>query len=94
LNTLFLNRGDDTYIEIAQLSGLQASEWSWSCIFLDVDLDGWEDVLISNGMERAARDLDVAERIKAMRAARKMSNAEIFEARRMFPRLATASGLP
>src|SRR5580765_6093713 len=28
-NTLFLNRGDGTYAEIAQLSGVQASEWSW-----------------------------------------------------------------
>ncbi len=91
LNTLFLNRGDDTYAEIGQLSGLHASEWSWACLFLDVDLDGWEDVLISTGMERGARDLDVADRIKAMRAARRMSDAEIFEARRMFPRLATAN---
>ena len=27
-NTLFLNRGDGTYAEIAQLSGLDATEWS------------------------------------------------------------------
>ncbi|MEK7676811.1 MAG: FG-GAP-like repeat-containing protein [Verrucomicrobiota bacterium] len=91
LNTLFLNRGDFTFAEIAQLSGVQASEWSWSCLFLDVDLDGWEDLLISNGMERAARDLDVAERLKTMRAAKRMSDAEIFRARRIFPRLATAN---
>lgn len=91
MNTLFLNRGDGSYSEIAQLSGLDASEWSWSCIFLDVDLDGWEDLLISNGNERGARDLDVADRMKRMRAARRMSDAEIFQARRMFPRLATAN---
>ncbi len=35
-NTLFLNRGDGTYTEIAQLSGLDATEWSWGAIFLDV----------------------------------------------------------
>ena len=28
-NTLSLNRGDGTYAEIAQFSGVQASEWSW-----------------------------------------------------------------
>src|SRR5262249_46933360 len=42
-NTLFLNRGDGTYAEIAQFSGIDASEWSWCPVFLDVDLDGYED---------------------------------------------------
>src|SRR6185436_3384270 len=35
-NTLLLNRGDGTYAEIACLAGLQASDWSWSPVFLDV----------------------------------------------------------
>ena len=82
LNTVFLNRGDDTFAEVAQLAGLHASEWTWSCIFLDVDLDGLEDVLFSNGMERAARDLDTAERMKSLRATRRMSDADIFRARK------------
>ena len=90
-NTLFLNRGDGSYAEMAQFAGLEASEWAWSCVFLDVDLDGWEDVLISSGMERAARDLDVADQLKALRAARRLSDAEVLEARRNFPRLATGT---
>ncbi|MEK7675291.1 MAG: CRTAC1 family protein, partial [Verrucomicrobiota bacterium] len=90
-NTLFLNRGDGTFAEIAQLSGLEAAEWSWSPVFLDVDLDGWEDMLIVNGNERAARDFDVTEQLKRMRAERRMSDAEIFQARRAFPRLTTAN---
>jgi hypothetical protein len=91
LNTLFLNRGDNTYVEISQFSGVDASDWSWSCIFIDVDLDGWEDILISNGMERAARDQDTADRMRQMRATRRISDTEIFQARKMFPRLATAN---
>jgi hypothetical protein len=51
-NTLFLNRGDGTYSEIAQLSGVDASEWSWMPMFLDVDLDGYEDLLVASGLER------------------------------------------
>jgi len=39
-NTLFLNRGDGTFAEISQYAGVQASGWSWSTLFLDVDLDG------------------------------------------------------
>jgi len=46
--SVYFNRGDGTYSELASASGLEASEWSWCPIFLDVDLDGWEDVLITN----------------------------------------------
>ena len=88
-NMLFLNRGDGTFAEVAQFAGLQAAEWAWSCAFLDVDLDGWEDVLVVNGMERAARDMDVADKLRQLRATRRLTDAEVFEARRMFPRLAT-----
>lgn len=90
-NTLFLNRGDGTYAEIAQLAGLDAAEWAWACLFADVDLDGWPDLLVSNGMERAARDADVAERLRTMRTGRRLSDAEIFQARRLFPRLANTN---
>ena len=56
-NTLHLARGDGTFAEIAQLAGVSATDWTWSAIFLDVDLDGWEDLLITTGAnhERAAR---------------------------------------
>ena len=90
-NTLFLNRGDDTFAEIAHLAGLEAAEWAWSCVFLDVDLDGWEDLLVANGMERAARDKDVADYLKRLRTTRRLSDADLFRARRAFPRLATAN---
>jgi hypothetical protein len=88
MNTLFINRGDGTYSETAQLSGVAASDWSWSVIFTDVDLDGWEDILICNGYERAARNIDVAEKLRTMRTERQMSTAEILAARKIFPRLA------
>jgi hypothetical protein len=91
MNTLFLNRGDGTYAEIAHLSGLAASDWSWAASFLDVDLDGWEDVLISNGHERAARHMDIIDELGRRRAQRQMSPAEILEQRKLFPRLATAN---
>jgi hypothetical protein len=64
-NTLFWNRGDGTYAEIAQLSGLEASEWSWAVAFLDVDLDGYEDVLITNGNQYDMLDGDNGLRISS-----------------------------
>ena len=57
-NTLLLNRGDGTYSEIAQLAGLKASEWSWCPMFIDIDLDGYEDVIVNNGMRHDFMDAD------------------------------------
>ena len=64
-NTLFHNRGDDTYAEIANYAGLAASEWSWSPFFLDVDLDGYEDVLIPTGHTKDVQDLDAQEQLRS-----------------------------
>ncbi len=85
-NTLFHSRGDGTYGEIAQLSGVAGSEWSWSVLFLDVDLDGWEDALIANGFAYNMDDLDTRERI------RRMGSVPVGESRRnvlMYPPLNT-----
>ena len=57
-NTLFANRGDGTFAEVAYAGGVFASEWSWGCVFLDVDLDGYEDVLICNGHGHDLTDSD------------------------------------
>ena len=57
-NTLFLNRGDNTYAEIAQMSGIDASDWSWANLFLDVDLDGYEDMLVATGHYYDAQNED------------------------------------
>ncbi len=88
-NTLFLNRGDNTYAEIAQLSGLEASEWTWSAVFLDVDLDGYEDLLLANGSGHDILDSDVGLRLREMdRAGRSNRQTKVLS---MFPPLRTAN---
>ncbi|HEY6226378.1 MAG TPA: VCBS repeat-containing protein, partial [Verrucomicrobiae bacterium] len=72
-NTLQLNRGDGTYAEIAFFAGLEASEWSWTPAFLDVDLDGFEDLLITTGHGRDDMDLDTGLQIERTRRATKMT---------------------
>ncbi len=57
-NTLFLNRGDGDFAEIAHMAGVHASEWTWGSAFLDVDLDGWEDLLLATGHAYDAMDAD------------------------------------
>ena len=64
-NTLFHNRGDGTYEEIANFSGVSASDWAWQPIFIDVDLDGYEDLLIGNGILYDVQDRDTLNRVRS-----------------------------
>ncbi len=57
-NCFQLNNGDGTFSEIAQLSGISATDWSWGVLVADYDNDGWKDVFISNGIVRRPNDLD------------------------------------
>jgi len=86
-NTLFRGRGDGTFAEVGRLAGLGASEWSWTPIFLDVDLDGFEDLLVSNGHEMDMMDIDVSDAAEAMKGKRRMSAREQLDLRRNFRRL-------
>ncbi|MHB8524121.1 MAG: VCBS repeat-containing protein [Limisphaerales bacterium] len=85
-NTLFLNRGDGTYAEIANLGGVEASEWSWCPVFLDVDLDGYEDLLVVNGHPYDTQDFDAIHRMEALRRQR---GNELLRVLEMFPQLLT-----
>jgi len=88
-NTLFRARGDGTFAEVGRLAGVSASEWSWTPVFLDVDLDGYEDLLISNGHEMDMMDVDVSDEAERLKAQKRLSPREQLELRRKFRRLNT-----
>lgn len=84
-NTLFVNRGVGVYTEISSYGNVASSDWSWCPVFIDVDLDGFEDLLITNGVERNARHLDTILKLKKQRESSNMSNKDILLARKIFP---------
>ena len=62
-NALQLARGDGTWAQAADFAGVTATDWSWGAAFLDVDLDGFEDLLVVNGHRWDIRDADGVARL-------------------------------
>jgi len=88
-NTLFIQRNNQTFSETARYSGVEASDWSWCPVFLDVDLDGYEDLLITTGHWRDAQNADVSRDLDAMIQAGNYTHAQKLAMRSRFPVLNT-----
>ena len=57
-NCLQLNNGNGSFSDIAELAGVDATDWSWAVLLMDMDNDGWKDMFITNGMRRSVNDKD------------------------------------
>lgn len=58
VNTLQLNLGNNQFAEIAQMAGVDKTDWSWSPLLVDLDNDGFKDIFVSNGVYRDIIDND------------------------------------
>ena len=57
-NNLQLNRRNGMFSEIGLYSGIAATDWSWSPLWMDFDNDGLKDLFISNGIPKRLNDMD------------------------------------
>jgi hypothetical protein len=62
-NALQINNGNMTFSDIAQFTGMAATDWSWSNLIADFDNDGLKDTYITNGLLRDIRNTDADKRI-------------------------------
>ncbi len=51
-NAVYINTGTGRFGEAANLLGVDSTDWTWSPVFGDLDLDGRVDLYVSNGMTR------------------------------------------
>ena len=85
-NTLFWNRGDGTFAEVGRYAGVEASDWSWQPVFLDVDLDGYDDLLVTNGHLHDVNDRDARAKFQHVPKAKRSQVGPL-----MFPPNTTAN---
>lgn len=58
-NTLFVNSGAGPFMEAAILAGVHATDWTWTVKLMDLDADGWQDLFVTNGMNRDWENSDL-----------------------------------
>jgi enediyne biosynthesis protein E4 len=63
LNTGMYKGGNDSihkpvFAEIAYSAGIAHTDWSWAPLLVDIDNDGYKDIMISNGLPKDMSDQD------------------------------------
>ena len=48
-NSLFMNRGDGTFDDKSMEANVTLGRWAWGSRFLDLNRDGWDDLVVANG---------------------------------------------
>ena len=57
-NMLQRNFGDSGFMELGRMTGVSATNWSWSCLLQDFDNDGKKDIIVANGIFKDLLDRD------------------------------------
>lgn len=57
-NMLQLNNTDETFSEIGRMAGVNATDWSWGALIMDLDNDGLKDLFVANGIYKDLTDQD------------------------------------
>jgi len=57
-NCLQLNNGNGKFLDIANYSGVSATDWSWGALMFDMDNDGFNDIYVCNGVNKDVTNLD------------------------------------
>lgn len=57
-NMLHLNNRDGTFSDVGYMAGVARTDWSWSALIADFDLDGRKDLHVTNGLARDVTSQD------------------------------------
>src|SRR5215831_10346949 len=78
-NNLQLNCRNGMFSEIGLYSGVFATDWSWSPLWIDFDNDGVKDLFVSNGIPKRLHDIDYVNFISNDEIQRRLKSDSIGE---------------
>ncbi|ULC59058.1 VCBS repeat-containing protein [Flaviramulus sp. BrNp1-15] len=78
-NMLFVNQQNANYLETALMSGVAATDWSWSALFADYNQDGEQDLFISNGIPKRPNNLDFIKFASNDQIQKKIDNTKLVD---------------
>ena len=65
-NVLYVNSGAGSFLEMAKITGMSSTDWTWSVRIVDLDNDGLQDVYVTNGHARDNMNADIANQLQAL----------------------------
>jgi len=78
-NMLQINQANSPFVETALMSGVAATDWSWSGLFADYNQDGEQDLFISNGIPKRPNNLDFIKFISNDQIQKKINNSKLVD---------------
>jgi hypothetical protein len=77
-NALQINTGMGSFSDIANMAGISNTDWSWASLLVDLDNDGWKDIIVSNGIKKDVDNNDYLSVLKNLDA-KNISPEELFQ---------------
>jgi hypothetical protein len=57
-NSLFANVGDGTFRDVTYEADVAMGRWAWGSLFVDINNDSWQDLVVGNGFITGQPTLD------------------------------------
>jgi hypothetical protein len=73
-NMLQRNNRNGTFSDVGQIAGASRTDWSWSALIADLDLDGRKDIFVTNGIAKDVTSQDYIAFISNGLTVRAMTN--------------------
>jgi hypothetical protein len=65
-NTMQINTGMGSFSDIANMAGTAFTDWSWASLVVDLDNDGWKDIIVTNGIKKDVDNNDYSIKLRKL----------------------------